>query len=186
MHKQTEMNSFCTTLMFFFKKKKENCNLLIRDTASDIMTCVISASRFAFSISKPTKLCSCSNPRVSSFRSLRSWNRISNPFSSASMSESAETNSLPPSDDGGVKAEETADVLIQYVVLRRDLIDSWPLGSVVTQGCHASVSAIWLNKDDTHTSDYCSPHNIDSMHKASRILNSISKLYFLVKRLELE
>lgn len=60
---------------------------------------------------------------------------------------------------------KTPDVLVQYVVLRRDLIDTWPLGSVVTQGCHASVSAIWSHKDDPHTLRYCSPENIDSMHK---------------------
>ena len=39
-------------------------------------------------------------------------------------------------------SEKPDDVVVQYVVLRRDLIDSWPLGSVVTQGCHASVAAI--------------------------------------------
>lgn len=60
---------------------------------------------------------------------------------------------------------ENADVVVQYVVLRRDLIDTWPLGSVVTQGCHASVSAIWSNKGDPLTVDYCSPDKIDSMHK---------------------
>ncbi|GER34388.1 peptidyl-tRNA hydrolase II family protein [Striga asiatica] len=49
------------------------------------------------------------------------------------------------------------DTLMQYVVLRRDLIDSWPLGSLVTQGCHASVAAIWTNKDDPDTLRYCSP-----------------------------
>ncbi|CAL5358744.1 hypothetical protein CsSME_00048765 [Camellia sinensis var. sinensis] len=59
------------------------------------------------------------------------------------------------------------EVLVQYVVLRRDLIDTWPLGSVVTQGCHASVSAIWSHMDDPHTLDYCSPTNLDSMHKVT-------------------
>ncbi|KAL1300876.1 putative peptidyl-tRNA hydrolase PTRHD1 isoform X3 [Arachis ipaensis] len=62
---------------------------------------------------------------------------------------------------------ENADVVVQYVVLRRDLIDTWPLGSVVTQGCHASVSAVWSNKDDPLTIDYCSPEKIDSMHKVT-------------------
>ena len=57
------------------------------------------------------------------------------------------------------------DVVVQYVVLRRDLIDSWPLGSVVTQGCHASVAAIWSFKDDPVTLQYCDPQHIDSMHK---------------------
>ncbi|XP_059640343.1 uncharacterized protein LOC132282621 isoform X2 [Cornus florida] len=75
------------------------------------------------------------------------------------------------------------DVLVQYIVLRRDLIDTWPLGSVVTQGCHASVSAIWSHKDDPHTLAYCSPTNLDSMHKVTlevkgepQILNLSEKL----------
>ncbi|XP_024162244.1 putative peptidyl-tRNA hydrolase PTRHD1 [Rosa chinensis] len=78
---------------------------------------------------------------------------------------------------------ETPDVLVQYVVLRRDLIDTWPLGSVVTQGCHASVSAIRSHKDDPRTLQYCSPENIDSMHKVTlevkgepQILNLSEKL----------
>ncbi|KAL2893704.1 putative peptidyl-tRNA hydrolase PTRHD1, partial [Bienertia sinuspersici] len=57
------------------------------------------------------------------------------------------------------------EVVVQYVVLRRDLIDTWPLGSVVTQGCHASVAAIWQHKDDPATLSYCSPSSLDSMHK---------------------
>ncbi|XP_021277730.1 putative peptidyl-tRNA hydrolase PTRHD1 [Herrania umbratica] len=75
------------------------------------------------------------------------------------------------------------DVLVQYVVLRRDLIESWPLGSVVTQACHASVCAIWSHKDDPHTLQYCSPETIDSMHKVTlevkgetQILNLSEKL----------
>lgn len=132
------------------------------------MASVISASRFTFSISNSARLCSNARVWPRSSLCLRSWNWNSISFSSASMSESGESNSVLPLDDGGAKAEEAADVLVQYVVLRRDLIDSWPLGSVVTQGCHASVSAIWLNKDDPHTSEYCSPQNIDSMHKVSR------------------
>ncbi|KAL6207697.1 hypothetical protein ACLB2K_018651 [Fragaria x ananassa] len=78
---------------------------------------------------------------------------------------------------------ETPDVVVQYVVLRRDLIDTWPFGSVVTQGCHASVSAIWSHKDDPHTLQYCSPESIDSMHKVTlevkgepQILNLSEKL----------
>ncbi|KAK1318637.1 hypothetical protein QJS10_CPB04g01348 [Acorus calamus] len=43
---------------------------------------------------------------------------------------------------------EAEEVVLQYVVLRRDLIDSWPFGSIVTQGCHASVAAVWAYKDD--------------------------------------
>lgn len=154
---------------------------------NDIMTSVVSA--FSFSIPNFCRLCSRIRASPSSSLPLRYRNGNSRLFSSVSMSESVESNSVPPTDDGGAKAEErakeeTADVLVQYVVLRRDLIDSWPLGSVVTQGCHASVSAIWLNKDDSHTSEYCSPGNIDSMHKVSQAFNSIFVFDFQVKHLE--
>ncbi|KAM0973748.1 uncharacterized protein LOC126604304 [Malus sylvestris] len=82
-----------------------------------------------------------------------------------------------------VPKSDTTDVLVQYVVLRRDLIDTWPMGSVVTQGCHASASAIWSHKDDPVTLQYCGPENIDSMHKVTlevkgepQILNLSEKL----------
>ncbi|CAJ1973816.1 unnamed protein product [Sphenostylis stenocarpa] len=88
-------------------------------------------------------------------------------LSSNSMSQpTADLKAVATTDDGAPQLEN-ADVVVQYVVLRRDLIDMWPLGSVVTQGCHASVSAVWSNKDDPHTLDYCSPEKIDSMHKVT-------------------
>ncbi|XP_076910545.1 uncharacterized protein LOC143568223 [Bidens hawaiensis] len=81
-----------------------------------------------------------------------------------SLPMSSSTDTTQPTPTTG-NSEPTSDVLVQYVVLRRDLIDTWPLGSVVTQGCHASVAAIWSHKDDPHTMEYCNPSNIDSMHK---------------------
>ena len=59
------------------------------------------------------------------------------------------------------------DPLIQYVVLREDLWTQlgWPLGSVVAQGCHAAVAAVWEARDDAETQAYCSPEAIDGMHK---------------------
>ncbi|XP_059460966.1 uncharacterized protein LOC132190099 [Corylus avellana] len=122
-----------------------------------------SNSRFPFSIT--TIRATFSSPR-------RVWTRPSNSMSEPAVHE----------DGNGVKAENS-DVLVQYVVLRRDLIDTWPLGSVVTQGCHASVCAVWSHKDDPHTVEYCSPQNIDSMHKVTlevkgepQILNLSEKL----------
>ncbi|KAI3713713.1 hypothetical protein L1987_72299 [Smallanthus sonchifolius] len=82
---------------------------------------------------------------------------------SATMASSTDASESPAAGN----SESTSDVLVQYVVLRRDLIDTWPLGSVVTQGCHASVAAIWSHKDDPHTLDYCNPTNLDSMHKVT-------------------
>lgn len=64
-------------------------------------------------------------------------------------------------------ANSESDPLIQYVVLRRDLIDTWPLGSIVSQGCHASVAAISTFKDDSHTILYCNPSNLDVMRKVN-------------------
>lgn len=88
---------------------------------------------------------------------------------------------LAQNDGEKGKGKEGEDeVVIQYVVMRRDLIDTWPLGSVVTQGCHASVSAIWLHKDDEHTAKYCAPTNLDSMHKVSPSLFSVVKVARMV------
>lgn len=77
--------------------------------------------------------------------------------------QGSETDASSRNDENS--AEKPDDVVVQYVVLRRDLIDSWPLGSVVTQGCHASVAAIWSFRDDPVTLQYCDPQHIDSMHK---------------------
>ncbi|XP_021903198.1 putative peptidyl-tRNA hydrolase PTRHD1 [Carica papaya] len=104
------------------------------------------------------------------------------PIGSKSMNQPGGSDVFPSQNDGS-KAEKTEDVVVQYVVLRRDLIDTWPLGSIVTQGCHASVAAIWSHKDDPHTAEYCSSQNIDSMHKVTlevkgeaQILNLSEKL----------
>ncbi|PKU69091.1 hypothetical protein MA16_Dca002361 [Dendrobium catenatum] len=70
--------------------------------------------------------------------------------------------SSSPSSDA---AKEPGDLLVQYVVLRRDLIDEWPLGSTVTQGCHAAVAAIWDHRDRIDTAAYLSASNLDSMNK---------------------
>ncbi|KAL5216575.1 hypothetical protein ABZP36_007976 [Zizania latifolia] len=67
---------------------------------------------------------------------------------------------------GGEGGKEPEDVVVQYVVLRRDLADAWPLGSVVAQGCHAAVAALWAHRDHPDTAAYCGPDNLDRMHKA--------------------
>nr|GLL21439.1 putative peptidyl-tRNA hydrolase PTRHD1 [Ipomoea trifida] len=106
------------------------------------------------------------------------------PSASASSKAAAEdlisTASATNSNATGSSVEE---VVVQYVVLRRDLIDTWPLGSIVTQGCHAAVAAIWSNKEDPVTLQYCAPANLDSMHKVTlevkgeaQILNLSGKL----------
>lgn len=99
----------------------------------------------------------------------RSSGLISDSMSQPTCSSTTDPNTRS-SQNNAPPQPENADVVIQYVVLRRDLIDTWPLGSLVTQGCHASVSAVWSNKDDPFTIDYCSPDKIDSMHKVRLLL----------------
>ncbi|XP_057799241.1 uncharacterized protein LOC131015059 [Salvia miltiorrhiza] len=97
----------------------------------------------------------------------------------ARMESSAATNATA---DSAAAVQDT--VVVQYVVLRRDLIDTWPLGSVVTQGCHASVAAIWTHKDDPDTLSYCSPPNLDSMHKVTLEVKGETQLLNLSEKLK--
>lgn len=55
--------------------------------------------------------------------------------------------------------------LIQYVVVRKDLISAlrWPLGAVIAQACHASSAVMFLYHDDPVTKEYTS--DLDRMHK---------------------
>ncbi|CAN1341473.1 Putative peptidyl-tRNA hydrolase PTRHD1 [Linum perenne] len=96
---------------------------------------------------------------------------------SNSMSSGASELDSNPEKNESSSGEE--DVVVQYVVLRRDLIDTWPMGSVVTQGCHAAVAAIWSNKDDDHTIRYCGPEKIDSMHKVLFSSSAVSFASFV-------
>ena len=53
--------------------------------------------------------------------------------------------------------------LVQYVIMRGDLVDKWPLGASIAQACHASTAALHLFKDDPETQSYL--EYLDSMHK---------------------
>ncbi len=64
-----------------------------------------------------------------------------------------------------VKLYKMAAGLVQYVVVRADLLGSlnWPKGALIAQACHACTAAIHLFYSDKSTQDYLS--NLDSMHK---------------------
>lgn len=64
-------------------------------------------------------------------------------------------------------ASDRDSVLLQYVILRKDLWTDmkWPLGSIVAQACHASTAALWLSQHEEFTQTYCKPENLDHMHK---------------------
>lgn len=59
------------------------------------------------------------------------------------------------------------DTVLQYIVIRKDLWTKmgWPLGSFVTQACHAATAALWQSRESPVTQAYCAPDNLDSMHK---------------------
>ena len=44
----------------------------------------------------------------------------------------------------------------------------WPVGSVMSQACHACLAVTWENKDDPDVIAYLAPENIDSMHKVCK------------------
>ncbi|KAK4725998.1 hypothetical protein R3W88_030915 [Solanum pinnatisectum] len=120
---------------------------------------------------------------------------VSSRMESTSISPSADSSTTAVSataaggdttTTGNNSTEESSitDTVIQYVVLRRDLIDTWPLGSVVTQGCHAAVAAIWSHKDEAVTLQYCSPSNIDSMHKVTLEVKGEAQILNLAEKLK--
>eukprot|EP00887_Chlorella_sp_A99_P004306 scaffold15.g4306.t1 len=79
------------------------------------------------------------------------------------------TTAASASEAGAAAAPAVAieDIVLQYIVLRRDLWGEmgWPLGSVVAQGAHAATAALWLSREEAVTQAYCAPENIDHMHK---------------------
>ncbi|GAB1610777.1 putative peptidyl-tRNA hydrolase PTRHD1 [Argonauta hians] len=58
-----------------------------------------------------------------------------------------------------------AGVIVQYIVVRKDLIEklSWPLGAVIAQACHACSAVMHQHQQDAACQEYL--RNIDSMHK---------------------
>ncbi|CAH8353707.1 unnamed protein product [Eruca vesicaria subsp. sativa] len=121
---------------------------------------------------------SSSSPRITFQHSTICIRHLRRITTASSMSQ--QTNEI----DASNTAEKPDDVVVQYVVLRRDLIDSWPLGSVVTQGCHASVAAIWSFKDDPVTLQYCDPQHIDSMHKVTLEVKGETQMMNLSEKLK--
>lgn len=68
-----------------------------------------------------------------------------------------DTTSPPPSDapEKDSAAQQVEEPLVQYVVVRRDLMNEWPTGSVIAQAVHASVAAVWKTKSSDNTRAYC-------------------------------
>ncbi|KAL3683055.1 hypothetical protein R1sor_001077 [Riccia sorocarpa] len=104
------------------------------------------------------------------------------PLQSLSVQESEpQTNEVKAGDNAAKD-----DVLVQYIVIRKDLVleQNWPLGSIISQGCHAAVAAIWLHKGDPETVLYCRPENLDHMHKVTLEVKGETQLRNLAQKLE--
>ncbi|PKA52887.1 hypothetical protein AXF42_Ash001868 [Apostasia shenzhenica] len=105
-------------------------------------------------------------------------------FTSKVVRVTPPSSSLEVGDSNELK--DSGDVLIQYVVLRRDLIDTWPLGSIITQGCHAAVAAIWSHRDREDTVTYLSESNLNSMHKVTLEVKGEAQMKNLAGKLAAE
>ncbi|KAK3143777.1 hypothetical protein QOZ80_4AG0304830 [Eleusine coracana subsp. coracana] len=106
------------------------------------------------------------------------------PRASMSAAASAPDAAAAATGIGEEGGKEPGDVLVQYVVLRRDLADAWPLGSVVAQGCHAAIAAVWAHRDHPDTAAYCGPDNLDRMHKVTLEVKGETQLKNLAEKLE--
>lgn len=94
-------------------------------------------------------------------------------------------SAAPGGEKGAEQGLAERGPLVQHVVIRRDLVDAlkWPLGSVVAQGCHAAVAAIWQERDRSLVQQYCGEDNIDSMHKVVLEIKGEAQLRALSEKL---
>ncbi|KAM0874902.1 hypothetical protein ACQ4PT_037136 [Festuca glaucescens] len=118
-------------------------------------------------------------PGLARIPNLRIPPRASMSAAAASTPEAATSPAV-----GEEARKEAEDVVVQYVVLRRDLADAWPMGSVVAQGCHAAVAAVWAHRDHPDTAAYCAPDNLDRMHKVTLEVKGETQLKNLAEKLE--
>ncbi|KAL2611762.1 hypothetical protein R1flu_023454 [Riccia fluitans] len=111
---------------------------------------------------------------------------FASPMSQSANPPSLQALSLQESEPRENAEAGKDDVLVQYIVIRKDLVleQNWPLGSVISQGCHAAVAAIWLHKDDPETGLYCGPENLDHMHKVTLEVKGETQLRNLAQKLE--
>lgn len=86
--------------------------------------------------------------------------------------------------DAGAAAEE--DTLIQFIVVRRDLLKTmeWPVGSVIAQACHASSAVLFEQSADADVIRYHS--DLASMHKVVKECKGETQLLTLAEKLTSE
>ncbi|KAJ1623023.1 peptidyl-tRNA hydrolase II domain-containing protein [Pavlovales sp. CCMP2436] len=137
------------------------------------------APRRALSMSD-THALSMSDTRALSISDTRALSMSDTRTLSMSNTRALSMSKLSMSD-----AMSDADPLFQYVVLRRDLQEKigWPLGSLVAQGCHASVAAIVTHLEDEEVRAYIAVDALGGMHKAVLEVKGEAQLITLAQRL---
>lgn len=53
--------------------------------------------------------------------------------------------------------------LVQYIAVRGDLVEKWPVGAIIAQACHASTAVLHMFREDACTQQYLA--DLDRMHK---------------------
>lgn len=94
----------------------------------------------------------------------------------------------PTSADAAAPVRSGSDTIVQFVVVRRDLLKDleWPVGSVIAQACHACTAVMWTHRQDEHVQAYLSDANIGSMHKVVKECKGETQLVNLAEKLKQE
>ena len=96
-------------------------------------------------------------------------------------SEKATTNSDTTASEHNQNIIPPVPKYVQYVVLRTDLVKTWPTGAFVAQACHASTAALLKFYDDKNTKFYAS--DLENMTKICVGVKSEAKLKNLAEKL---
>lgn len=95
---------------------------------------------------------------------------------------------LPSAPNASTPPSEGDDVIVQAVVVRRDLLSTmeWPVGSVIAQACHACLAVAWEHREDACVADYLAAGKINSMHKVIKECKGEAQLTALAEKLTAE
>jgi len=87
------------------------------------------------------------------------------------------------SSDTAAGAPAEDDPVVQFVVVRRDLLKTmeWPVGSVIAQACHACTAATVAHLDDAHVRAYLA--DVDHMRKVVKECKGETQLLALADAL---
>ena len=102
---------------------------------------------------------------------------------SGTVARAGTVRAMAASSSGLGRHPTDDDPIVQYVVVRKDLLApplSWPVGSVVAQACHACLAVVWEHRDDEHVTAYLA--HPDTMRKVIKECKSEAQLRNLADR----